>query len=259
MANAEIVELFPSVENQVSPDEWQTRVDLAACYRLIDLYGMSDMTRTHVSARVPGEENFLLNPYGLMFNEITASSLIKIDLDGNEINNTGPYKINAAGFTIHSAVHAAREDVDCVLHTHSDVGMALSAMKCGLLFITQHSMRFYNRIAYHDYEGPALDLDERERLVRDLGNKYTMILRNHGFMTAGRSIKEAFSLVFYLEKSAASQLQAMAAAGPDGLVYPSEEVCEKSAQLFEGTLPVATRDWPGHLRRLDALDPSYRT
>ena len=259
MANAEIVELFPSVENQVSPEEWQTRVDLAACYRLIDLYGMSDMTRTHVSARVPGEENFLLNPYGLMFNEITASSLIKIDLDGNEINNTGPYKINAAGFTIHSAVHAAREDVDCVLHTHSDVGMALSAMKCGLLFITQHSMRFYNRIAYHDYEGPALDLDERERLVRDLGNKYTMILRNHGFMIAGRSIKEAFSLVFYLEKSAASQLQAMAAAGPDGLVYPSDEVCEKSAQLFEGTLPVATRDWPGHLRRLDALDPSYRT
>jgi ribulose-5-phosphate 4-epimerase/fuculose-1-phosphate aldolase len=259
MANAEIVELFPSVEDQVSPEEWETRVNLAACYRLIDLYGMSDMTRTHVSARIPGEENFLLNPYGLMFNEITASSLIKIDLDGNEIANTGPYKINAAGFTIHSAVHAAREDVDCVLHTHSAAGMAISAMECGLLFISQHSMRFYGRLSYHDYEGPALDLDERERLVRDLGGNYSMILRNHGFLTAGRSIQEAFSLVFYLEKSATSQLQAMAATGPEALIYPSPEVCEKSAELFESTLPVSNRDWPGHLRRLDALDPSYRT
>ena len=196
MANAEIVDLYPSVQGQVSSEEWETRVDLAACYRLADLYDMTDMTRTHISARVPGEETFLLNPYGLMFNEVTASSLIKVDLDGNEIANNGPYKINRAGFTIHSAVHAARPEVACVMHTHSDAGLALSAMQCGLLFITQHSMRFYNRISYHDYEGPALDLDERERLIADLGDNLAMILRNHGFLAAGGSVSEAFSVMF---------------------------------------------------------------
>jgi len=145
------------------------------------------------------------------------------------------------------------------MHTHSDAGMALSAMKCGLLFITQHSMRFYNRISYHDYEGPALDLDERERLIADLGDNLAMVLRNHGFLAAGGSMSEAFSVMFYLEKCAKSQIQALAAGGPDALVYPSDEVCEKSAQLFENALPVATRDWAGHLRRLDALDPSYKS
>ncbi|MBO6782930.1 MAG: class II aldolase/adducin family protein [Alphaproteobacteria bacterium] len=259
MANAEIVELYPSVENQVSPEEWEMRVNLAACYRLVDLYDMSDMTRTHISARVPGEDTFLLNPYGLMFNEITASSLIKVDQDGNELDNNGPYKINPAGFTIHSAVHGASHEYACVLHTHSEAGMAVSAMKCGLLPISQHAMRFYNRLSYHDYEGIALDLDERERLIADLGDNQSMILRNHGFLTAGRTCAEAFSLVFYLEKCARSQIQAMAAGGPDALVYPSPEVCEHTAKQFETSTSVAERDWPGHLRRLDALDPSYRT
>lgn len=259
MANANIVELYPSVEHQVSPEEWQARIDLAAGYRLVDLYGMSDMTRTHISAKVPGEETFLLNPYGLMFNEITASSLIKIDIDGNEIDNRGPYKANAAGFTIHSAVHGAREDLHCVAHTHSEAGMAVSAMKCGLLSISQHSMRFHNRLSYHNYEGLALDLDERARLIADLGatNK-AMMLRNHGLLAAGATVAEAFSILFYLEKCCRSQIQAFAAGGPDALVYPSEAVCEHTAKQFEAvveTLPM--RDWPGHLRRLDGLDPSY--
>ena len=261
MANAEIIELYPTIENQVSPEEWQARVDLAACYRLVELYDMSDMTRTHISAKVPGEETFLLNPYGLMFSEITASSLIKIDIDGNEIANNGPYKANAAGFTIHSAVHAARHDLHCVAHTHSEAGMAVSAMKCGLLSISQHSMRFHNRLAYHEYEGIALDLDERARLVADLGptNK-AMILRNHGLLSAGATVAEAFSILFYLEKCCRSQIQALSAGGLDNLVFPSEAVCEHTARQFEAvTESLPMRDWPGHLRRLDALDPSYRT
>lgn len=259
MANAEIVELYPSVENQVSPEEWQARVDLAACYRLVALYDMSDMTRTHISAKVPGEETFLLNPYGLMFDEITASSLIKIDIDGNEIDNTGPYRINAAGFTIHGAVHGARPDLHCVAHTHSEAGMAVSAMKCGLLTISQHSMRFYNRLSYHNYEGLAFDLAERERLIADMGttNK-AMMLRNHGLLAGGATAAEAFSILFYLEKCCRSQIQALSAGGPDALVYPSKEVCEHAAKQFEGvTESLPMRDWPGHLRRLDALDPSY--
>lgn len=257
MANAEIVELYPSVQDQVSAEEWEMRVNLAAAYRLVELYDMSDMTRTHISAHVPGEDTFLLNPYGLMFSEVTASSLIKVDQDGNEINNTGPYKINAAGFTIHSAVHGHSKEFACVLHTHSEAGMALSAMDCGLLPISQHSMRFYNRVAYHDYEGIALDLDERARLINDLGDNRAMILRNHGFLTAGRTVAEAFSLVFYLEKCAKSQIQAMSAVGIDGLVTPSPEVCEHTAQQFERNPNFSNLDWPGHLRRLDALDPSY--
>lgn len=261
MANAEIVELFPSVENEVSAEEWQTRVDLAACYRLADLYGMTDMTRTHISAKVPGEETFLLNPYGLMFNEVTASSLIKIDLDGNELSNPGPYRINKAGFVIHSAVHAARPELHCVMHTHSDAGMAVSAMKCGLLPISQHAMRFYKRIGYHDYEGVAFNLEERARLVADLGPAdKAMILRNHGLLACGEIIPEAFNIMFYLEKCCRSQIQALAAGGVDALHIPPETVCEHTARQFEEQMQyLRTRDWPGHLRRLDALDPSYRT
>lgn len=246
---------IPSMYGRVSPQEWETRVNLAACYRLVDLYDMSDMTRTHVSAKIPGEEAFLLNPFGLMFSEITASSLIKVDIDGNALSES-PYKINPAGYTIHSAVHAARADAHCVLHTHSVAGMAISALECGLLPISQHAMRFYNRLAYHDYEGIAFDLSERERLVRDLGEHNVMILRNHGLMSAGRTIDEAFSLIFYLEKCAQSQLQAMATGAK--LVIPSEEVCEHAAQQFVKNVNLSIRDWPGHLRRLDALDPSFR-
>lgn len=244
-----------SVRTDVSAAEWETRVNLAACYRLVDLYDMSDMTRTHISAKVPDEEAFLLNPFGLMFNEVTASSLIKVDIDGNVLSES-PYKINPAGYTIHSAVHSGREDVKCVLHTHSIAGMAISALDCGLLSISQHSMRFHNRIAYHDYEGLAFDLTERERLIRDIGSHSVMILRNHGLLSVGRTIDEAFSLIYYLDKCARSQLQAMASGAK--LIIPSDEVCEHAAQQFEKNVNLSIRDWPGHLRRLDGLDPGFR-
>jgi len=261
MANLATVDDFapldaiPSAYGRVSPEEWETRVNLAACYRLVDLYDMSDMSRTHISAKVPGEEAFLLNPFGLMFSEITASCLIKVDIDGNALSES-PYKINPAGYTIHSAVHSAREDVHCVLHTHSVAGMAISALDCGLLSISQHSMRFHNRIAYHDYEGLAFDLTERDRLIRDLGSHSVMILRNHGLLSGGRTIDEAFSLIYYLEKCARSQLQAMATGAK--LIIPSDEVCEHAAKQFEKNINLSIRDWPGHLRRLDAIDPGFR-
>jgi len=249
------LEEIQSVRTSVSAAEWETRVNLAACYRLVDLYDMSDMTRTHISAKVPDEEAFLLNPFGLMFNEVTASSLIKVDIDGNVLSES-LYKINPAGYTIHSAVHSGREDVKCVLHTHSIAGMALSALDCGLLSISQHAMRFHNRIAYHDYEGLAFDLTERERLIRDIGTHSVMVLRNHGLLSAGRTIDEAFSLVYYLEKCARSQLQAMASGAK--LIIPAEDVCEHAAQQFEKNVNLSIRDWPGHLRRLDEIDPGFR-
>ena len=261
MANVATVHDFapldeiPSARGQVSAEEWETRVNLAACYRLVDLYEMSDMTRTHISAKVPGEEAFLLNPFGLMFNEVTASSLTKVDIDGNALSES-PYKINPAGYTIHSAVHSGREDVMCVLHTHSIAGMAISALECGLMPISQHAMRFYNRVAYHDYEGLAFDLDERARLIGDLGQHNVMVLRNHGLLSAGRTIDEAFSLIFYLEKCARSQLQAMATG--EKILIPPAEVCEHAARQFEKNVNLSIRDWPGHLRRLDALDPGFR-
>ena len=261
MANLATVDDFAPLEEiqsaygQVSAQEWETRVNLAACYRLVDLYDMSDMSRTHISAKVPGEEACLLNPVGVLFNEITASSLIKVDIDGNLLSES-PFKINPAGYTIHSAVHSGREDVMCVLHTHSVAGMAISALECGYLPITQHAMRFHNRIAYHDYEGLAFNLDERARLIADLGSHSAMVLRNHGLLSAGRTIDEAFSLIYYLEKCARSQLQAMATGAK--LIIPSDEVCEHAAKQFEQNINLSIRDWPGHLRRLDALDPGFR-
>lgn len=249
------LEEISSAQGRVSAQEWETRVNLAACYRLVDLYDMSDISRTHISAKVPGEEAFLLNPVGVLFNEITASSLIKVDIDGNMLSES-PFRINPAGYTIHSAVHSGRADAMCVIHTHSVAGMAISALECGYLPITQHAMRFYNRLAYHDYEGLAFNLDERDRLLGDLGGHNVMVLRNHGLLSAGRTIDEAFSLIYYLEKCARSQLQAMATGAK--LVMPSPEVCEHAAQQFEQNINLSIRDWPGHLRRLDALDPGFR-
>ena len=176
----------------ISDAEWRMRVDLAACYRLIAHYDMDDMFATHISARVPGgEDHFLLNPYGVLFEQITASSLVKVDLDGNIVQDT-EHTINPAGFVIHSAVHAARHDALCVIHTHTVAGMAVACMEEGLLPLTQKSMRFYNRIAYHDYEGVADDLDERERLVRDLGKHNALILRNHGLLVCGKNVAGGF-------------------------------------------------------------------
>ncbi|MEE9210140.1 MAG: class II aldolase/adducin family protein [Kiloniellales bacterium] len=245
------------VHDDVSEQEWQTRVDLAACYRLVDHYGMSDLVGTHISARVPGEENaFLINSHGWYFDEITASSLVKVDLDGT-IPSEVETPINPAGFVIHSAVLGARRDVACVLHTHTRAGMAVSAMECGLLSITQHSMQFHDRLSYHDYEGVATNLDERERLVRDLGDNHAMILRNHGLLTAGRSVSEAFYLMFRLEKCCQAQVDAMA--GGTKLHVISPDVSESTSKMMadRGTR-MSDIAWPGLIRRLEKLDPSYK-
>ena len=252
----------PSIRDQVTAEEWDIRVQLAALYRIAAKHGMTDLGGTHFSARVPGkDDHFLINPYGMLFEEITASSLVKVDTDGNIVMETD-YPVNPAGFTIHSAVHMARHDLICVAHTHTVAGIAVSCLKAGLLPITQHSMRFYNRVAYHDWEGPATNLDERERLVADLGEHSAMILRNHGLLACGTSVPETWRTLFYLEKSCASQLAAMAAAHASGreLVIPPHEVCEHAAQQttrLAGT-PQNARDWPAQIRLLDKADESYK-
>ena len=251
-----------SVRDQVTPEEWDIRVQLAALYRVAAKHGMTDLGGTHFSARVPGPgHNFLINPYGVLFEEVSASNLVKVDIEGNIVSET-EFPVNPAGFTIHSAVHMARPDLVCVAHTHTVAGIAVSCLKVGLLPITQHSMRFYNRIAYHDWEGPATNLDERERLVADMGEHKAMILRNHGLLACGVSVPETWRTLFYLEKSCASQLQAMAAAHARGkaLVLPPPEVCEHAAQQTNrntGTA-AAQRDWPAQIRLLDKEDPSYK-
>src|SRR6476619_8357956 len=201
-------ELAKAVRDQVSAEEWQARVDLAAAYRLVALYGWDDLVFTHISARVPGSEHhFLLNPYGWMFEEITASSLVKVDLEGRKVMPS-KYDINPAGFTIHSAVHAARQDALCVMHTHTPNGVAVSAQKNGLLPISQQSLGVLSRLGYHDYEGLALNEDEKPRLVRDLGDKNFLMLRNHGLLTVGSSIADAFLLMYLFESACTIQLRA---------------------------------------------------
>src|SRR3979490_1472909 len=208
--------------NQVLEEEWQVRVDLAAAYRLGALYGWDDLIFTHISARVPGaEHHFLLNPYGMMFEEVTASSLVKVDLAGNKVDES-PYFVNPAGFTIHSAVHAAREDALCVIHLHTDYGIAVSAQNDGLLPISQQAMLALASLAYHDYEGLALNEDEKPRLVADLGDKNQMILRNHGLLTVGRTAAEAFLAMFLLER--ACKIQILAQAGATELVKVPEPI-----------------------------------
>ena len=238
--------------------EWEIRVQLAACYRLVALYGWTDLVFTHISARVPGpEEHFLLNPFGSAFDEVTASSLVRIDLDGNVVDGSGT-RIHRAGFVIHSAVHGARPDARCVIHTHSTAGIAVSMLKDGLQPLSQHAQLFHGRIAYHDYEGLALDLDERQRLVHDLGDKPAMILRNHGLLVAGASVPEAFSILHHLEKAAQAQLLAMAAGAE--LSRPPEEVSLKTAAQGFGSegAPFGEVEWPAMLRRLDRIEPGYR-
>jgi ribulose-5-phosphate 4-epimerase/fuculose-1-phosphate aldolase len=251
-----ITKMVPSLKGKVSDEEWAVRVDLAACYQLVAHYGMTDLVFTHISARIPGtNDQFLINPYGLFFDEITASSLVKVDIDGNILDDT-EFKINPAGYTIHSAVHAARHDVSCVLHTHTTAGMAVSAQKQGLLPLTQNSLMFYNRLSYHGYEGIALDLDERERLVRDMGDSIAMILRNHGLLTVGKSVSEAFRRIFYLEKSCEAQIKALA--GGAELIIPSREVCEHAVSQFTDTGENAALEWPGLLRILARKGSNYR-
>lgn len=247
-----------SVKERVASEEWQARVDLAAAYRLVAHYGWDDLIFTHLSARVPGpEHHFLINPYGMMFDEITASSLVKINLQG-EIVSPSPYFINPAGFTIHSAVHAAREDALCVIHLHTHNGIAVSAQKNGLLPISQQSLFALASLAYHDYEGLALNEDEKARLVSDLGDKTNMILRNHGLLTVGETAAEAFLLMYILET--ACRIQILAQSGGATLLSVSEPILKNvAAQLGAVTVGQGAQlAWPGLLRKLDRLDPSYR-
>ena len=246
-----------SLREVVSAEEWQLRVDLAACYRLVALYGWSDLVFTHISARVPGpEHHFLINPYGLMFDEITASSLVKVDQHCRKVIDS-PFPVNPAGFTIHSCIHDAREDVQCVLHTHTRAGVAVSAQKCGLLPISQQSTFVLASLAYHDYEGVALNEDEKPRLVADMGTKTHMILRNHGLLTVGRSIPEAFLAMYTFENACRIQIDAQAGGE---LVRIDPRVLEGLAQVMKtvtaGQGPGIA--WPALLRRLDKLDPSYQ-
>ncbi|CAN5589870.1 class II aldolase/adducin family protein [soil metagenome] len=247
-----------SVQRQVSAEEWAARQDLAACYRLCVHYRMTDMIYNHISLRVPGtHDQFLINAFGLLYEEVTASNLVKIDVDGRVLDD-GLLEVNQAGFVIHAAVHKARADVDCVFHTHTRAGVAISARTEGLLPISQHAMRFHARLGYHSYEGIALDLDEQARLVRDLGPHKAMILRNHGLLTAGATVREAFEEMYYLEL--ACQIQIDATASGSMLTFPPPDVCEHAAQQFAGSNSfIQGRDWKALRRMLDRLDPSYRT
>ncbi|WP_159346112.1 class II aldolase/adducin family protein [Roseomonas harenae] len=243
--------------------EQEARVALAAIYRLIARLGLDDLIYNHISMRVPGaEDQFLINPYGLLFEEMTASSLVRIDTEGRKLDNS-PHEVNLAAFVIHAAIHKGRHDAVCVLHTHSDASLAVSGQEGGLLPLSQFAMRFYNRQAFHDYEGVAIDMDEQERLVRDLGQHRVMLMRNHGLLTTGRTPAEAFMLLYYFERAAKVQLSMQAAAASGArLVLPPHEVCERAARQFwenQGDILVAgEREWPAFLRQLDRTDPSYR-
>jgi ribulose-5-phosphate 4-epimerase/fuculose-1-phosphate aldolase len=249
-----------SVRDQVSDEEWQLRVDLAAAYRLVAHYGWDDLIFTHLSVRVPGpEHHFLINPYNLMFEEITASSLVKIDVDGKPVMET-PYLTNPAGFTIHSALHMNREDANAVMHLHTPHGQAVAAQEFGLLPLTQTAMLVREEIAYHDYEGVATDLDERERLVADLGpTKKAMILRNHGTLAIGPTVAECFLTLYFLERACEAQIMALSA-GADRMYATNQGVAEKAAMQGAQGLGVVGKllAWPALLRKLDRIDPSFR-
>ena len=246
-----------SVKDQVSAEEWQARVDLAACYRLVALYGWDDLVFTHISARLPGpEHHFLINPYGMMFDEITASSLVKIDLDGKKVMDS-PFEINPAGFTIHSCIHAGREDAKCVLHVHSINGVAVSAQKQGLLPISQQATFVLSSLAYHDYEGVALREDEKPRLVRDLGDKNFFMLRNHGLLTVGSTPADAFLFMYLFESACMIQVRAQAGGGE--LIWVAKPILDgvqAAAQQVTRSLG-GQLAWPGLLRKLDRKSPGY--
>ena len=241
----------------MSPEEWARRVDLAACYRMIAHLGWDDLIFTHISARVPGpEHHFLINPYGLMFEEVTASSLVKIDLAGRQVDGSGA-AINPAGFVIHSAVHEARDDAECVIHLHTPQGVAVSAQPAGLRPASQTALYALATLAYHDYEGVALETDEKPRLVADLGRRDLMILRSHGLLACGRSVADAFLKMFMLQR--ACEIQLLAQAGGELAVIPGEILQRIGAQSRQ-SLGEAGSDlvWPAILRKMDRLDPSYR-
>lgn len=249
---------IPSLKNSVSPSEWQLRVDLAACYRLVAAYGWSDLVFTHVSARIPGpEHHFLINPYGLMFDEITASSLVKIDQNCTKLSDS-PFPVNPAGFTIHSCIHQARDDAGCVLHTHTRAGIAVSAQKAGVLPLSQQSTFVLASLAYHDYEGVALNEAEKPRLQADLGHANYLMLRNHGLLTVGRTIPDAFLHMYTFENTCRIQIDAQ---GGGELTHVQPNVAAANA----GIMKIATAGmgaalaWPALLRKLDRMDESYKT
>jgi ribulose-5-phosphate 4-epimerase/fuculose-1-phosphate aldolase len=249
-----------NVRDQVSEEEWKLRVDLAAAYRLVALHGWDDLIFTHLSVRIPGpEHHFLINPYNLMFEEITASSLVKIDVNGNAVMET-PYLTNPAGFTIHSAIHMARDDAHAVMHLHTPHGQAVSAMAFGLLPHTQTAMIAHHDVSYHEYEGVATDLEERERLVHDLGTKNAMILRNHGTLTVGETVADAFVRLYFLERACEAQVH-MLAAGRENLNNPPQGTPEKVKDQSSGkgmSMISQMLAWPALLRKLDRIDPSFR-
>ena len=254
---------FKSLKGKVSAAEWQARVDCACAYRLVRHYGMDDMIYNHISARVPGTEDFLLNPFGLLYEEICASALIKVNLKGEvlwqpEWPKGLNYTFNLAGFVIHGAIHEARADVHCIIHTHSLAGMAVASLEKGLLPMTQTAMRF-SKVAYHDYEGVVLEMDERKRLLANLGDADVMLLRNHGLLAAGSSVAAAFNNLYRLERACRSQLLAQGA--NDRMILPSAAVIEKTNHLYRPQVrrPMGVLEWPAMRRLADRLDPSYKT
>jgi ribulose-5-phosphate 4-epimerase/fuculose-1-phosphate aldolase len=248
-----------SMRERVSREEWATRIDLAACYRLVHHYGMDDLVYNHISARVPGGEgHFLINAYGMTYDEVTASSLVKIDFDGTIVQDSGTgYGINHAGFVIHSAIHRRRADVGCVIHTHTPAGMAVSSMKCGLLPLTQNSM-FFSGVGYHDYEGPAVDLDEQKRLAADLGAHVAMVLRNHGLLAVGSTIPEAFVTMYWLERACQAQMLAMAANAE--LNLPAADTVLKTNERYKPgqRRRIGELEWAGLLRLVERRYPGFR-
>jgi ribulose-5-phosphate 4-epimerase/fuculose-1-phosphate aldolase len=257
MAGAERLKQVPSKRDRISEDEWEARLDLAAAYRLVAHHGWTHLINNHITVRVPGTmDQFLINPYGYLYEQITASSLVKIDVDGNILDDT-PYEVNRAGFVIHSAVHMARPDLHAIIHTHTVAGQAVSALDCGLLPLNQAALRFYNRVGYHDHEGISHDLSERDRIVRDLGPHKVLIMRNHGLLTAGLNIAEAFHLMYQLEKACQTQMMVLASNQPYSTAPP--EICEKAAQQFHrGNRALGQQDWPALRELVDTLYPAYK-
>ncbi|MBF7729443.1 class II aldolase/adducin family protein [Pseudomonas sp. N040] len=248
---------IPSMQDQVSPEEWQLRVDLAALYRLTALYGWTDLVFTHISVRIPGpEHHFLINPYGMLFDEITASSLIKVDQHCNKQHDS-PFPVNPAGFTIHSCIHAGREDVSCVMHTHTRAGVAVSAQKGGVLPISQQSTLVLSSLAYHDYEGIALREDEQPRLQHDLGDKTFLMLRNHGLLVVGKTIADTFLAMYVFESTCQIQITAQAAGDllyiSPGIQGDTQKVMAQVTSGMGGQIA-----WPALLRKLDRIDPGFR-
>jgi len=257
---------MPEAEHKppsMSAEEWDARVELAACYRLTDLYGWSDLTATHISVRVPGEEErFLLNPFGMMFDEITASSLIKVDMEGNVVE-AAEFGMNNAGFVIHSAIHRSSADLVCVMHTHTVANVAISMQQDGLLPENLHALIVYGDVAYHEFEGPATRIDERERIVSSLGDKRILVLRNHGMMTVGRTIGEAFLAMYHVEMACRIQLAFQSSGARLSPVpqHVKDYTIDRSRKAFwsGGIHDPDARDWPALLRKLDRHDPSYRS